>query len=354
MTGQSHLTGQTHMTGPTHMAREIGEAPDVVARLIAGEGEALRALGRRMRARDCPVIATCARGSSDHAAGYLKYLFEIMTGTPVASIGPAVASIYHAPLRLERAALVTISQSGRSPDLVALQDAARKAGALAIALVNVADSPVAQGADVAIPLGAGPETSVAATKSFVASCVAAAGLAAGWTGDAALWTALQGLPERLAAALEADWSAAEATLAEASSLYVLGRGPAFPIALEAALKAKEVAALHAEAFSTAEVMHGPLRLVQRRFPVFAFAPDDEAAAANSAALERLIRAGADVTVAAGASTPGRRLACVATGHRLLDPLPMILGYYRLIETVCRRRDHDPDRPPNLAKVTETI
>jgi glucosamine--fructose-6-phosphate aminotransferase (isomerizing) len=151
-----------------------------------------------------------------------------------------------------------------------------------------------------------------------------------------------------------DWSAAEAPLAEASSLYVLGRGPAFPIALEAALKAKEIAALHAEAFSIAEVMHGPLRLVQRRFPVLAFVPDDEAAAPSRAALDRLIRVGADVTVAAGSSMPGRRLASVATGHRHLDPLAMIVSYYRLIETVCRLRGHDPDRPPNLAKVTETI
>ena len=342
------------MTAGTHMAREIGEVPDVAARLIASQGETLRALGRRLRERDCPVIATCARGSSDHAAGYLKYLFEIMTGTPVASIGPSIASIYKAPLRLEGAALVTISQSGRSPDLLALEEAARKAGALALAIVNVVDSPVGDSADIVIPLGAGRETSVAATKSFIASCIAAAALAAGWTGDPAMWAALQALPERFEAALAADWSAAEAPLTQASSLYVLGRGPAFPIALEAALKAKEVAALHAEAFSIAEVMHGPLRLVQRRFPVLAFVPDDEAAAASRDALDRLIAAGADVTVAAHAPMPGRRLASVATGHRHLDPLTMILSYYRLIETVCRRRGHDPDRPPNLAKVTETI
>ncbi len=342
------------MTAGTHMAREIGEVPDVAARLIASQGETLRALGRRLRERDCPVIATCARGSSDHAAGYLKYLFEIMTGTPVASIGPSIASIYGAPLRLEGAALVTISQSGRSPDLLALEEAARGAGALAVAIVNVVDSPVGEGADIVVPLGAGPETSVAATKSFVASCIAAAALAAGWTDDPALWAALEALPWRLEAALAVDWSAAEAPLAEASSLYVLGRGPAFPIALEAALKAKEIAALHAEAFSIAEVMHGPLRLVQRRFPVLAFVPDDEAAASSRAALDRLIGVGADVTVAAASSMPGRRLASVATGHRHLDPLAMIVSYYRLIETVCRLRGHDPDRPPNLAKVTETI
>ena len=336
------------------MALEMREAPDVAANLISGQGDAMRALGRRLREQDCPLIATCARGSSDHAAGYLKYLFEIMTGTPVASIGPSVASIYAAPLRLKGAALITISQSGRSPDLVALQEAARAAGALDIAIVNAADSPVANNADIVIPLGAGQEKSVAATKSFIASCIAAAGLAAGWTGDQALWSGLQALPGRLEQALSADWSAAEATLVDASSLYVIGRGPAFPVAQEAALKAKEVAALHAEAFSAAEVMHGPLRLVQHRFPVFAFVPEDEAASINREGLERMVRAGANVITAASSPAPGRCLPVATTGHRYLDPLAMVLSYYRLIETVCRLRGHDPDRPPNLAKVTETM
>ncbi|WP_181704020.1 SIS domain-containing protein [Chthonobacter albigriseus] len=337
----------------TAMARETAEAPDAVARLLARETGRLEDLGARLRALDPPVVATCARGSSDHAAGYLKYAVELGTGVPVASIGPSIASVYAAPLKLKGGVLVTISQSGQSPDLVALQAAAKASGALTVALVNVEESPVADAADVVIPLHAGPELSVAATKSFIASVAAAAALTAAWTGDAALKAAVARLPETLAAALAADWSAAAETFRTASSLYVVGRGPGFPIAQEAALKSKETAAIHAEAFSTAEVMHGPLRLVQDRFPVLALAPDDRAAAANRDGIERLLKAGGQVFTAATVPMPGVALPAAPTGHGLTDPISIVTSFYRFIEAVTRARGHDPDRPANLAKVTET-
>ncbi len=174
----------------TLMERETLEAPDAVARLLDREGAAIAALGRRLAERAPPVVVTCARGSSDHAASYLKYLLEIGVGIPVASIGPSVASVYGARLRLRGAVLVAVSQSGRSPDLLALEAAAREAGALTVALVNDAASPLASGADIVIPLEAGPERSVAATKSFIASVAALAALVAAWRGDAALAAAV--------------------------------------------------------------------------------------------------------------------------------------------------------------------
>ncbi len=338
----------------TDMLRETRETPLAVGRLIDRQLDAMLALGARLAALRPPVVATCARGSSDHAAGYLKYLLEIATGTPVASIGPSIASVYDAPLRLAGGALVTVSQSGKSPDLVALQASAKKSGALTIALVNVVDSPVAAAADVVIPLEAGPEKSVAATKSFVAAAAAGAAIAAGWTADARLLAAIRTLPETLAKATECDWSAADGTLAIRDSLYMIGRGPAFPMAQEAALKSKETAAIHAEAFSTAEVMHGPLRLVGPEFPVLAFLPEDAAAAGGRAGLERIAAAGASVFTATAGATPGVRLPAATTGHAHLDPLSMILSFYVLIERVCRLRGFDPDRPANLRKVTETM
>ncbi|BBE72484.1 SIS domain-containing protein [Oharaeibacter diazotrophicus] len=337
----------------TAMARETAEAPDAVARLFEREGDSLARLGRRLSALRPPVIATCARGSSDHAAGYLKYAVEIGLGVPVASIGPSVASVYGARLSMAGGVLVSISQSGRSPDIVALQAAARHAGALTVAFVNVADSPLAAEADVCVPLHAGPETSVAATKSFVAAAAAAAALVSAWSGEAALAAALPRLPEALAAALACDWSPALETFRTAGSLYVVGRGPGFPIAQEMALKCKETAAIHAEAFSSAEVMHGPLRLVEDRFPVLAVVPDDAARAANVAALERLGRTGGEVFTAAAFDVPGRRLPTAPTGHGLLDPIAAAVSFYRFAETVSRARGFDPDRPANLAKVTET-
>ncbi len=340
---------------PSAMAAETREAPAAVARLLAHEAANLRALGHRLATLAPHVVVTCARGSSDHAAAYLKYLLEITTGTPVASIGPSVASIYGAPLRLPGGVLISVSQSGQSPDLVALQAAARQSGALTVAFVNVTDSPLARAADVVIGLHAGPERSVAATKSFVASIAAAAALAAAWSGDLALQAAVDRLPDSLGRAIDCDWSAARAAFDGAASLYVLGRGPGFPIALEAALKCKEVAAIHAEAFSTAEVMHGPLRLVQPRFPVLALLPEDAAAAASRLGLARIAEAGGALyTATTTREAPGRHLPCAATGHGLTDPIAMVLPFYALIESVSRARGLDPDQPANLRKITETL
>jgi glutamine---fructose-6-phosphate transaminase (isomerizing) len=337
----------------TAMARETAEAPEAVARLLAREASTFADLGRRLAALDPPVVATGARGSSDHAAGYLKYVLELILGVPVASIGPSVASIYDAPLRLGSGVLVTISQSGQSPDLVALQARARRSGALTVAFVNVEDSPVGREADILVPLHAGPESSVAATKSFVTSVTAAAALVAAWSGDRALTDGLARLPKSLEDALRTDWSAAVDTFRTASSLYVVGRGPGYPMSMEMALKCKETAGLHAEAFSTAEVMHGPLQLVQDRFPVLAVVPDDAAADTSRAGLARLVQAGGRVFTATALEMPGIRLPVAPAGHGLLDPIGIVLSFYRFIEAVSRARGFDPDRPSNLAKVTET-
>ncbi|MET1026212.1 MAG: SIS domain-containing protein, partial [Dongiaceae bacterium] len=314
----------------------------------------IAALGRRIADLNPPFIATCARGSSDHAAGFFKYALEIATGLPVASIGPSIASIYEAPLKLGGAVLVTISQSGKSPDLVALQAAAKRSGALTVAFGNVDASPIAETADVFIPLHAGPELSVAATKSFVASVAAVAALVATLSGDARLQAALDRLQTSLAEALRCDWSAALETFNTAASLYTVGRGPAFAIAQEAALKCKEIAALHVEAFSAAEVMHGPLRLVENGFPILAFAPDDRAAGANREAIARLARTGAHVFSVSPLPMAGTTLPTVSTGHGVTDAITMILSFYRFGEMLSRARGFDPDRPPNLAKVTETL
>ena len=185
----------TNEPGPTTlMAAEIREAPEAVERFFDRERATLASLGPRLRALAPPVVVTCARGSSDNAAGYFKYLAEILTGTPVASIGPSVASIYGASLRLAGSVMVSVSQSGRSPDIVALQAAARASGALTISVVNDAASPLAEEADIVLPLHAGVERSVAATKTFLASAVVLAAIVAEWRDDEALRTALRGLP----------------------------------------------------------------------------------------------------------------------------------------------------------------
>ena len=338
----------------THMADEIRETPAAVARLLDREGANLARLGVALRDRGPRVIVTCARGSSDNAAAFFKYLTEILVGVPVASVGPSVASVYRAPLRLRDAVVVSVSQSGQSPDIVALQTAARAAGAFSIAVVNATDSPLAETADAVVPLHAGPEQSVAATKTCLASAVALAALVGGWSGDSALQAAVARLPYSLAGAVAQDWDAAVPVLAATRSAYVVGRGPAFPVAAEAALKLKETAVLHAEAFSGAEVMHGPLQLLGDGFPVVAFAQQDASAEAMRTAIARLRDAGARVFPVATEPLGSGTLSAAATGHALLDPLGMLLSFYGLAEAVAQARGQDPDHPSLLRKVTETV
>jgi glucosamine--fructose-6-phosphate aminotransferase (isomerizing) len=338
----------------TAMARETAQAAEAVERQFRENRAAFDALGKRLAARPPRLVATCARGSSDNAAFYLKYLVEIALGLPCCSIGASVVSVYDAPLKLDDALFVTVSQSGRSPDVVALQAAARKAGAFTVALVNDATSPVANEADLCLPLHAGPETSVAATKSFVASLAAAARIVSAWAGEAAWAAATDRLPEALAAASQVRWEGAPEVIAEAGSLYVLGRGPSYPIALEAALKLKETCAIHAEAYSAAEVMHGPLELVGEDFPVLVFSPGDRARPGMVEAIARLRAAGATVLAVEPGPGEAGRLPYADPGHPFLEPVSMVQSFYRCAEETARLRGRDPDRPRMLRKVTETV
>jgi glucosamine--fructose-6-phosphate aminotransferase (isomerizing) len=335
------------------MARETAESGVAVEHVLRDNAATFEALGRSLRARDPSVVVTNARGSSDHCALYLKYVVEITLGLPCASIGPSIASLYRAPLKLSRAVAISISQSGQSPDIVEAQRAARLGGAATIALVNDAASPLAAEAENLIPLCAGEERSVAATKSMIAGLAAGAALAAAWRGDAALSEALTRLPASLGVLQPPPQPLVEA-ISQSRSAYVLGRGSTFAIAAEAALKLKETCALHAEAFSAAEVMHGPAEIVGPGFLVLAFPPRDEAAEGFADALARLSDLGARVvTVDAGASDGERRLGAADAGHPLLAPITMIHRFYGLAEAAARRLGRDPDRPRNLSKVTET-
>jgi glucosamine--fructose-6-phosphate aminotransferase (isomerizing) len=331
------------------MASEACEAPEAAARFLDRNRSALIELGARLRQNPPPFLVTSARGSSDHAAGYLKYLSEILMGVPCCSMGASVISVYSAELKVKNALCVTVSQSGRSPDIVSFQSAAREAGALTIALINAEDSSVARSADICLPLCAGPEKSVAATKSMIAALVAGAAIIAHWKNDPALLGAVKDLPQALHRASALAWHEFVPWAKDAESLYVLGRGPCLPIAAEIALKLKETSAIHAEAYSAAEVMHGPLELVDEGFPVLVLAPDDPAFASNAEAIRRLQKAKANLLVA---GQNGLHLA--TTGTPLLDPIAIIQTAYPAIEAVARARGRDPDRPRLLGKVTETI
>lgn len=338
----------------SHMAREVHEIPQVSRRFLTESRGALAATAQAMRSSDPGLVVTVARGSSDHAATYLKYAVELLAGVPVASVGPSVASVYRRPLRLAGAACIGISQSGRSPDIVEMMRAAATGGALSIAITNFADSPMAEASTHCLPLLAGVEQSVAATKTFVTSVLSGLALLAEWQEDAGLRQAVEELPDAFAAALQLDWSALAARLARAQSAYVLGRGPAFAIANESALKLKETCGLHAEAYSAAEVLHGPSAIVQSHFPVLALAVEDAAQSGVVQTAERLATQGADVFVTGTPAAGCTMLPSVGGLHPLVAPLVLAVSFYAFVEALARRRGFDPDTPPHLRKVTETV
>jgi glutamine---fructose-6-phosphate transaminase (isomerizing) len=339
----------------TRMFLEAGEASTVAAAQLSANARKIEALAQRLRANPPRVVVTCARGSSDHAATFARYLIETKAGVLTSSAGLSVSSVYDASPNLEGALVLAISQSGKSPDLLASVKAAKAAGAYAVALVNVTDSPLAELADEVIPLHAGPELSVAATKSYIAALVAITQLIAAWTEDEALTAALAALPTALAEAWTLDWSPAVERLKLARNLYVLGRGVGFAVALEAALKFKETCGLHAEAFSAAEVLHGPMALVKEGFPALVFAQNDESRTSVDDMAAGLRERGADVLLAA----PGAdgeiagALPTLAT-HPVLEPILMIQSFYRMANALSVARGYDPDSPPHLNKVTETV
>ncbi|MGH8191441.1 MAG: SIS domain-containing protein [Rhodanobacteraceae bacterium] len=338
----------------TLLYREAADAADTVARQLERNDAVVQSLAGALRETPPPFVVTCARGSSDHAATYAKYVIETQTGCVTASASPSVESIYAVPLRLRGALYLVISQSGASPDLLRSAEAARNAGARVAALVNAEGSPLAALADTVIPLHAGPERSVAATKSYLGSLTAILHLVAHWRQDATLLRALQALPEQLHQAFALDWSPLVDGLADMHDLFVLGRGYGLAAAQEAALKLKETCALHAEAFSSAEVRHGPMELVGPRLPVLLFAQEDDALEGALATALDFRERGADVWTAAPGSTGRHALPIIPTRQPMCAPILAIQSFYRAVNTLAIRRGRDPDRPPHLAKVTETM
>ena len=337
----------------TFMFREAHEAGAAVARQLQANAAAVEELAADLRRQPPRFIVTCARGSSDHAATYAKYIFETQVGLFTASASPSVSSVYDAHQNLEGALYIAISQSGKSPDLIHHARSAKAAGARVVALVNVADSPLAAVADRVIALHAGPERSVAATKSYICSLSAILHIAATWRGNVQLQDALRSVPAALAANWDQDWSALVDGLVDARNLFVIGRGFGFGAALEAALKFKETCGLHAEAFSAAEVRHGPMAIVERDFPVLFFAQRDDTWDGTLALAREFRERGARVWVAApGAGGDPLRVNEIA--HPACTPLLMIDSFYRAANALSLRRGRNPDVPPHLRKVTETV
>ena len=329
----------------TIMAQEAAEAPARIREQLAANRDIIATIVAQIQQRAPKYVYMVGRGSSDHAGVFAKYLIEIEIGLPVAAAAPSIASVYNKSLQLKEALVLVISQSGRSPDILAQVEMAKRSGAMVVALVNDTTSPLAEQAHYTLPLHVGAEKAVAATKSYLATLSAILQLVSVWSGNQPLQQAVQQLPQSLEQAIELPQQLNAAALEKVAHLVVLGRGLGYAISREIALKLKEVCGIHAEAFSSAEFLHGPVTLVKNQFAIVDVTVEDESLAAHRNQIEDVRSRGA---------------AIVQLHHKGVDaqarvlPLLILQRFYLDVEVVARSRGINPDAPPGLNKVTKTV
>jgi glucosamine--fructose-6-phosphate aminotransferase (isomerizing) len=343
------------------LATEIAEQPAVVARLL-DRAAAVGRVAESVLTHDIEHVLIAARGTSDHAAIHAQYLLGVRLGLQAGLATPSVLSLYGAEPRLRRTLVVGISQSGASPDIVAVVASGRRQGAPTIAITNDPASPLAEAADHVIDLDAGPELAVAATKTYTAQLAAIALLVAALArpdDPLAADPELAGVPAAMVDALATESLVAEAAraLAPRDACVVVGRGFGYATAREWALKLKELAHVVADPYSAADFRHGPVALIESGFPVLAVAPSGKAAPDMADLLRRLRdELAADTLVLSddpGLRALGRRAVPLPAVPEHLAPMTSILPgqLYAMHATV--ERGHDPDHPRSITKVTRT-
>jgi glucosamine--fructose-6-phosphate aminotransferase (isomerizing) len=339
------------------MRREIAEQPAVLARLFDEERPAVRALARRLRRREPYAIVIAARGSSDNAALYGRYLIETRLGIPVSLAAPSTVTLYNARLRMRGAVAIGLSQSGQSPDIVEFIRAARRSGALTVGLTNHDASPLALTAHETLRLRAGPERSIAATKTYTAQLYLLSLLVAEIGGDLDLVRGHADLPAAVERILRMEDALEETAQRwrQVNECIVTSRGYNYATAREGALKLKETCYVVAEPLSSADLLHGPIAVVERGFPVLVIAPPGRALEHLGEVLLRLRRRRAQTMVLS--SDPGVvrqgtvplpvpvSVDEVLSPHVYAAPLQLFAYHLSLV------RGLDPDRPRGLRKVT---
>lgn len=338
---------------PTLMHCEVQSVPEIIAHQIDVALPAYLATGERFQSMGITNLITVARGSSDHAATYFKYLVETAFGIPVASVGPSIASVYGKEMSVQGVPVIAISQSGGSRDLQIFMAEASRNGAYGVVLTNDTSSQLAQTSCEVLDLSVGIEKAVAATKTYIGSLTALAGIFAGWSGDKKFLSALRALPDVLSRALECDWDGALDHFQSGAKVFTISRGPGLAIADEAALKFKETCLIHAESHSAAEIIHGPMALAGKEQSALVFTSDKFAQPSIDISVSLLRSAGSKVFVTN--DHEGKDcLQIVKTSHPLLDPISQILSFYVFVERLSVALGLDPDAPRHLNKVTVTV
>lgn len=333
------------MAEMTKMAAEASETPNVFRRQLVANQAQIAELAEAIKAHDPEFAYMIGRGTSDHAGVFGKYLIETEMGLPVAAAAPSVNSVFGKTLRLQKALVIVISQSGRSPDILAQAKMAKEKGALCVALVNDETSPLKDIADFFIPLCAGPEIAVAATKSYLATLFALLSIVGACTNNSQLQDALTALPEKMENVIATSPVMTSKLLGSMERCVVLGRAFGYAVSREIALKMKEVCGIQAEAFSSAEFLHGPISLLNRGVAILDVHVPDASSQYHKDQIEEVKRRGANVCSLL--EVPQDTLPLVA-------PLLIMQRFYLDIELAARELNMDPDSPIGLKKVTETV
>jgi glutamine---fructose-6-phosphate transaminase (isomerizing) len=343
----------------SHMAQEIASQPQLLRQLLRAERRNVAQIAAWVREFDPCFAFMVARGSSDNAALYGKYLFGAVNRLPVALAAPSLFTLFKSPPRLSKALVIAISQSGQSPDLLEVASNARSQKALTVAITNDPNSPLAKSCQWVIPLHAGVERSVAATKSYSAQLMALAMLSASMAERGDLMDDLEKLPEQMTLAVRQAGPAREAAhrLVGASRCVVIGRGYDYATAQEIALKLKELASVAAEPYSAADFMHGPLAMVEPGFPVLLVAPNGAVYPELRELALRLKGFGVEVIAISDRPELGEAAATVVPiGGSVVEPLlpflTVVPGQWLALE-LALAKGLDPDKPRRLAKVTRT-
>ncbi|HTO54630.1 MAG TPA: SIS domain-containing protein [Myxococcota bacterium] len=337
--------------GESLLEREIFAQPTMLDRFCQLDGPRVIDLGARLGAHRPAGVLIAARGSSDHAAAYAKYLFGARLGVPVALAAPSLITLYERALALDRWIAIGISQSGASPDVIRVIEEARSQGCVTLAITDRLDSPLAAAAEHVVGLGLGGERAVAATASFTTSLLALAHLASGWRGEEDPELAQAAVLAERALTLAGDARKLAEHLAPHPACAIVGRGFGYPVALEWALKLKELAGVFAEPFSAADYRHGPIALAQTGAPVFAIELRGPAAPDVRRLAEDLRERGARIVRISSDSDAD---LCLPKALEWLAPIPAAIAGQLLAFWLARARGRDPDHPVGLRKVTKTL
>lgn len=342
------------------MLDEIRQQPDVLARILQQEGPKIRQLGETLRKRDLRLIVLVARGSSDNAAQFGRYLLEIATGIPVSLAAPSVYTLYGAKLRLQHALVVGVSQSGEGEDINRVLAEARADGAFTIGITNETNSTMVRTVNAPLLIHGERERSVAATKTFTGQMMIFYLLAEALAGSAGVVKGYEAIPELCARTLSH-----EATIRDLAPRYafmencvVIGRGLLYGNAFELALKLMETCYVVAERFSSADFFHGPLAMVERHFPVILFACPGPMMSGVKLLAQRLRELRAETVVITSdeelAGMCSRTVRMLPEISEFLAPIPYIVPGQLFAALLAEAKGLDPDAPRSLSKVTRTL